>query len=389
MIRVAHLSFSGAFGGREKVAFSLVRALTGHSQATLYLVLEERSGDERLTDLMEHLSHYAVNSRLSHTKAFFSFQTLRRLADDVKKDDIQVLHSHCHKSLAYAILIKCFFCPSIRTTITLHGLKIPLNIKFAIHHFMHFVGIIGSNGIIGCSREILSSLNEIPFLRDKAVVIRNNLSSAVDASLDRDMLRKQFMLCHDIPAHKTVWIGNASRLTAQKNIPLYLEAIRAILLESGRNDLLFILAGDGELKEQVLNQAALHGLEESFLFAGFLTGMDEFFCVLDLFVLTSDWEGTPMALLEAMSHGLPAVASDVGGVADVVVDGSTGLLFPKGDLDSCVAALGRLIGDAGLRGTMGKAGRKRIVEEFTEERWVAEHLEHYQALLAPKGVATK
>ena len=381
MIRVAHLTFSGAFGGREKVAFSLASALNSCADVRLYLVLEERAGDERLTDLLEHLSHYTLNTRLLRTSSFFSLQTLKDLADHVKEDRIQVIHSHCHKSLTYALLLKHFYIPDISTTITLHGLKIPIDSKFMIHHLLSMAGIIGADGIIGCSREIVSTINTAPFLKNKVTVIRNNVTNTIDTSLDREAARKQFIQRHEIASHKVIWIGNASRLTAQKNIPLYLEAVRRIQDESGRNDILFLLAGDGELKDQVLDQATALGLNDSFRFVGFLTGMNEFFCMLDLFVLTSDWEGTPMALLEAMSNGLPVVASSVGGVPDVVIDGSTGLLFPKTDLNACVTALRALIENDELRTTMGLAGRKRILEEFTEQRWVTEHLDHYRKLL--------
>ena len=388
MMRIAHLSFSGAFGGREKVAFSLAQALGAHAEVKLYLVLEERAGaerHERMTELLEHLNHYSVSTRKLVTRNFFSLTTLHGLADNIRRDGIQLLHCHCHKSLVYALLLKCSYCPSLSTTVTLHGLQIPLNLKYPLHHLMNTVGILCADGIIGCSREIVSGLSRFGFLRNKVTVIRNNLTGTARPSLNRDEIRKKFCRSHGISPDKTLLIGNASRLTAQKNLPLFLETIREIKDRLGREDLLFLLAGDGELKEQLLSQAAAFGLGDSVLFLGFLTRMDEFFCLLDLFLLTSDWEGTPMALLEAMSHGIPVVASDVGGVADVVLDGSTGLLFPRGDREACIRAVQKLLESPELRDAMGRAGRERIVEEFTEERWVREHLDHYRRLLRRKG----
>ena len=385
MTQIAHLTFSGAFGGREKVAFSLVCALNPLIKATLYLVLEDRVNDTQLRDLIQHHSEYAVPTRMLHTSSFFSWSTLKELMTCIKEDKISVIHAHCHKSLSYALLLKYFCCPRLLVTCTLHGLKIPFDNKYLIHHFLNLLGMFGADGIIGCSREIVAGLGKVPFLNRKICIIRNNLPFIEKRLAERNDLRAAFSCCYNIPKHKTCWVGNASRLTAQKNIPLFLDAIAKFLAESQRNDVIFLLAGDGELKDELLSHAVRLGLKENFCFVGFLTSMDEFYSMLDLFVLTSDWEGTPMAVLEAMSHGIPVIASSVGGLPDVVVDGSTGLLFPKGDLQGCVAALRTLAESDDARKLMGMAAKQRILAEFTEEQWVREHLEHYKLLLSKNG----
>ena len=89
----------------------------------------------------------------------------------------------------------------------------------------------------------------------------------------------------------------------------------------------------------------------------------------------------PLSVLEAMAAGLPVVASAVGGLHEVVVDGETGFLVPPGRPEELAAALGRLIGDAELRRTLGDAGRRRAEERFSLPRWRAEHLELYRRLL--------
>lgn len=388
-MRVAHLTFSGAFGGREKVAFSLAAALSSEIESQLYLVLEDRADAAQLTDLLQQLSEFDVVTRKLHTQSFFSLATLRDLAAFVQEDNTDIIHAHCHKSLSYALLLRKLYSPHLSVTCTLHGLKIPFDDKFLVHHLLNLVGLFGSDAIIGCSQEIVSRINRIPFMNRKISVIRNNLPLVERQLAERDVLREAFRHRYKIPEHKACWVGNASRLTAQKNIPLYLEAIGRFNADSQQENVIFLLAGDGELKEELLSQAEQLHLGDAFRFVGYLTRMDEFYSMLDLFVLTSDWEGTPMAALEAMSHGLPVIASSVGGVPDVIVDNSTGILFPKGDLQSCVAALQLLIHNEDTRRGMGKAAKERIVTEFTEERWVREHLEHYRQLLDRKGIARK
>lgn len=84
----------------------------------------------------------------------------------------------------------------------------------------------------------------------------------------------------------------------------------------------------------------------------------------DLLVLPSRNEGLPMAILEAMAHGLPVVATPVGAVADAVEDGGSGLLVPVGDRAALAEALGRLVDSPGLRRAMGARGRARYLEQF-------------------------
>jgi glycosyltransferase involved in cell wall biosynthesis len=85
---------------------------------------------------------------------------------------------------------------------------------------------------------------------------------------------------------------------------------------------------------------------------------------LDIFVLSSDWEGMPNAILEAMAAGLPVVATAVGGTPEVVVDGITGLLVPRGDPEALRQAIARLMDDFDLRRRMGQAGRERVSSRF-------------------------
>jgi glycosyltransferase involved in cell wall biosynthesis len=107
----------------------------------------------------------------------------------------------------------------------------------------------------------------------------------------------------------------------------------------------------------------------------------ELLATADVFVLPSRSEGMPMSILEAMAAGVPVVASAVGGIPELVVDGETGLLVPAGDAEALAGALRRLLGDPALRRRFGDAGRARALEHFGVGAFRRAHIELYERLL--------
>ncbi len=110
--------------------------------------------------------------------------------------------------------------------------------------------------------------------------------------------------------------------------------------------------------------------------------------ILDVFALTSDREGMPLAVLEAGAAGLPAVATSAPGSVETVVDGVTGILAPVGDAVAVGTALRRLVGDPVLRRPTGAAGRARVLAEFSDERMANNYDALYREVLAGRDPRT-
>ena len=148
----------------------------------------------------------------------------------------------------------------------------------------------------------------------------------------------------------------------------------------------FVLAGDGAQRPEFERRVAELGLKESFSFMGRRGDVPQILRNCDIAVLPSKAEGLPNAVLEYMCAGLPTVATAVGGNAEIVRDGVTGLLVPAQDSQALAEALMRLLKDPELAKRLGSVGRQYVIDHFSFERLVREVDSMYTELLRQKGV---
>jgi glycosyltransferase involved in cell wall biosynthesis len=148
-----------------------------------------------------------------------------------------------------------------------------------------------------------------------------------------------------------------------------------------------LVIGDGELRGELERRVAALGLEPRVHFAGARRDLGNVLAAIDLFVMPSLWEGLPLSLVLAMGAGLPAIATRVAGIPEVIENDVSGLLVPPGDKDQLSAALARVTGDAALRARLGEAARAFVRPRFGVDRYVASITDLYSDLLAAKGMA--
>jgi glycosyltransferase involved in cell wall biosynthesis len=192
---------------------------------------------------------------------------------------------------------------------------------------------------------------------ERAVVIHNGIDV------------RAFALAH--PNGGPPQILSVGRLKAPKDFVTLARALELL----PRGAFRALVAGDGPDRELIPAAAPLELLGER-------DDVPDLLAAADVFVLSSRSEGLPISILEAMAAGLPVVATRVGGVPELVVDGETGLLVPPGDARALAAALRTLLGDRELRLRLGAAGRARAEREFDLPAFRQAHLDLYERLLA-------
>jgi glycosyltransferase involved in cell wall biosynthesis len=184
-----------------------------------------------------------------------------------------------------------------------------------------------------------------------------------------------------LPLHGPV-VGSVGRLVPIKDLDTFIDA--AALVRDQRPDVHFVIAGDGDLRSRIeLRARSILGDGVSVL--GWVSDLKELYAALDIVVLTSLAEGTPAALIEAGAAGKPVVATDVGGVSDVVVHDVTGLLVEGARDPRAVARrVLELLDDHERSRKMGASGREIVRARFSQERMVRELRDLYESLQAEK-----
>jgi glycosyltransferase involved in cell wall biosynthesis len=175
-------------------------------------------------------------------------------------------------------------------------------------------------------------------------------------------------------------VGTVGLLRRQKRHDLLIEAARAVVAEEP--DVRFVVAGEGELRPELERRVRDAALDGRFLLLGQRDDVPSLLRRLDVFVLSSDFEGMCFAVAEAMAVELPVVATTVGGVPQSVVPGETGILVEPGDAKGLAVGILALLRDPARARAMGRAGRQRVLALYALDRMVAQTAEVYRRALA-------
>jgi len=179
------------------------------------------------------------------------------------------------------------------------------------------------------------------------------------------------------PDHRVV--TTVANCIPEKGLDVFLKAAKEVL-QSGPKAT-FVVVGDGPLREDLEQLSASLGISQSTAFLGLRDDVHEVLALSDVFVLCSMWEEAhALVILEAMAAGLPVVASEIGAIPESVVDGVTGILFPRGDAKAVADGILTLLNNEDRRSAMGVAGRQRAEEHFPLEQWVDNTISLYEKI---------
>jgi len=213
--------------------------------------------------------------------------------------------------------------------------------------------------------------------RDRITVIRNGVAPAAPLSSEA---RFRLRTAWRAPDAGIVVIGCIAAFRPVKGHEILLGAIASVRSATA-TPIRLVLIGDGVLRATLERDVAALGLSDLVVFCGEVADARSLYEAIDIVVQASHEEGLPNALLEGAAAGRAIVATAVGGTAEIVHDGVTGLLVPPDDVDALSVALRTLVDDTDVRRRLGDAARQHVLTTFGMDRMVAEFGALYESLV--------
>lgn len=371
MLNVLQLTHDLEFGGLQQVIVNLCKCvdktrfrlsvLSIHEKGPLASVLE----DEGIT----------VDSLNINAPDYLTFVKIARY---LQKQRWDIIHTHNTQPLlegGLAALMTTPFTPIIHTD---HSRVFPVKSRYLLAERVMSWHV---QKVVAVSKSTANDLTcKIGMVRSKIQVIPNGVDVGRFQNTPKDY-RIINQLCH---GEKIV--GVVGRLVEGKGIQFLLRAMKS-LLDDGMNVRL-VIVGEGEYRQELENQAKSYGIADKIEFAGSRADVEKFYVLFDVFVLPSLFEGLPVVLLEAMAAGCPVIASNVGGVCEIIEDGVSGIMVQPMDHCELAAMLKRVLSDEDYSVSLAERGLSVVREAFSLQSMANSYEYLYSSSTAKDAEAT-
>jgi len=363
-IRILHIIPNFGIGGAERLVVNILEAFDRKRFEMAVVSLYSEIGTILEREIREKwLKVYYLNKHLGP-----DLQMIPQLWHLFRTFRPDVVHTHLYV-LRYTLLpaLLCRIPVCVHTVHNVAQKEVDKIGKFVHWIAFRLTGVLP----VSISREVATTVRSLYGRAIKTPMIYNGIPTWQFSALPNQQgEREDVILLH---------IG---RFSLQKNHKLLIEAFALALRECPKMRLW--LVGDGELRSAVEKLVAEKGLQPQVTFLGIRTDVAELLSQCDIFVLSSDWEGMPLTVLEAMATGRAVISTSAGGVPELVEDGVNGILVPLGDAEALAKAFLRLADESELCQHMGQEGQKRACKCFDITRCAREYEALYLNLLKEK-----
>jgi len=362
-MRICHVISGDLWAGAEVMALRLLTGLAGMKGVEISAILLNEGKLAREIDTLGVRIEVLDESRLNF------FQINKRVQEIVRTFQPDIIHTHRLKENILGYLASRKSGREIPLLCTQHGLDEPqLHLKWKLLSKVNlYILSRHFRNIVAVTADIRGTLSEKYGLPVEKLVVIHNGTEVIDR-IPPDKGDRPFT------------IGSAGRFFPVKDYPFFVD----IAAEVNRyaKDVRFELAGEGPEFSKVTERIQRHGLQDVFRLKGFMENMSDFYNGLDLYINSSLHEGLPMSVLEAMSHGLPVVAPEEGGIKEVVGDGAQGFLIegrdPKRFAQKCLL----IYKDPNMNRRMGTSSREKVAREYSIKSMAGKYHELYMKILS-------
>jgi glycosyltransferase involved in cell wall biosynthesis len=367
---VVHLTSSRFFGGPERQMLGLASALrpdvlsilASFSEGGLSSSFLDRASDEGFEALA-----------LRHDTPHFA-AAIREIANLLQAGNAKILCCHGYKAILLGrVAARRAGVPAVAVS---RGWTYE-NTKVRGYEFLERVSLRWMDRVICVSAGQAAKVRRAGVPDERVQVIPNGIRTERFEN-PRPDYRTRLHEFFAAPVRRVV--GAAGRLSPEKGFSVLVDAAESVV--SRDPSIGFVLFGEGPLRESLTHAIARRGLAGRFVLAGFRADLDAFVPHFDLMVLPSFTEGMPNVVLEAFASGVPVVASDVGGIPELVEDGASGRLVQPGDPGALSKAILEVLDPEETRTAMGRRGRERVSACFTFEAQAEAYRRMFREVLA-------
>lgn len=376
-ITICQLLHSLNVGGAEILASRLAQSLSGKKWRFVFFCLDAPGVRA------EEMRAAGFTIEVLDRKPGFDRDCIKRMARLWKKHQVRFVHAHQFTPYFYAMGARGFFKTTPPIVFTEHGRFFPdlPNLK---HKIFNRLFMRSTDRITAVSQSVGNAVvqNEgIP--RNRVEIIRNGIDKVRFTQNRLSDAQKQSLRSSLGLTRERVVLFTA-RLDPIKDHPSAIRAMKHLLnsssLPNSPTPPVLLLAGDGPEKETIERCVLENQLENRVRLLGERTDVSDLLQIADVFLLTSKSEGIPLTILEAFASGVPVVATNVGGIPEVIVNGENGLLAESGDVNQIALHLEKLLEDDLFSAKIVQNARLRFEEEFTETRMLTQYEKIFDAL---------
>lgn len=379
-IKVLHIASGDLWAGAEAQLLTVATALQNIPSVNVSVVLLNYG------NLEQKLRDAGVEVSVIDESELNGFQILRQLTNKIRKIKPDVIHTHRSKEniLGSIAARLCGNIPSLRTA---HGASehrppwyhIP---KRLIIFMDWFCGCYLQHKIIAVSEDLAGILQR-NFPPEKIIVIENGINAAL---LARSFKHTQ---ANTAPSEAHLKIGIAGRLVPVKRVDLFIKAAAELLKTHPELNTSFHIFGDGPLRTELIALNKKLNTENMIHFEGHCESLQQELVNLDIFLITSDHEGLPMILLEAMALKIPVIAHAVGGIPTALKQGECGFLVTEHQPSAYADAIFTLINNPVIRANFIQNALNRVTTYYSSEKNAAAYHNAYRGFCVINNAGAK
>jgi len=371
-ISICHVVAADMWAGAEAQIAMLLAELSRDQELSLCAIA---LGEGRLADELRACSIELKVIPQSHGRFIGCY---RQACDLLRGRDVQIIHSHKSKENILALLLAKRF--GIRHIVrTQHGLPEPKTLKDRAVYSLDRMTSSSVRRVICVSSDLRKHLGHYAG-PSKIEIIRNAINLAqVQSTLSREAAKRSLGIPEQTPL-----IGTAARLEPVKRLDLFLAAaqhISAKCICSGLRNPFFVVAGEGSERNRMEQLISGTALEKQIRFLGHRDDVYDIIRAMDLLLITSDHEGLPTVLLEAMALGTPVVSRKVGGIPEVIDDQVNGVLIDSSDAERIAQTCIPVLTKVSFACQLAKAAREKVIQNFSAEANASEVARIYRSLV--------